>query len=103
MKKAFTLLEIMIAVTIIGLLVAMVIPVCQKVKATNIAKQVYRGQVVTNEEKEYMLDHINMVPPQYLIHFAKSSAAMKLAPKTIEVENLQTIVINGKTYKLVPQ
>ena len=101
-NKAFTLVEIMIVVTLIGLLAAMAIPAFQRVKTGEIAKEVIAGHVISDYQMQYLKDHITLLPTNVLLQLpttAHPSNNIYNAP----VESFQLVVINGTTYKLVPQ
>jgi len=98
-KKAFTLVEVMIIIIVIGLLAAMAIPAFHKVRINSLAKSVARGETISDEQRRLLEDNLNHVNDDLRAKITRR------APSVVEisVDNFQTIVINGKTYKLVPQ
>ncbi len=91
MKKAFTLVELMIVVVIVGLLAAMVIPAVQKVREASVIKRYEQGdrsrEVVTAYEQYVNEGRI----PRKKVYITTEEGDVK-----------ETITINGKRYKLVP-
>lgn len=83
-KNAFTLVEVMIVVVIIGLLAAMIIPTIQKVKENNIIKKQQAGQRLTPDEIEFLKERDTRAPNTY-----------------VSVEQAREIIIDGKTYLLI--
>lgn len=100
MKKAFTLVEVMIILVIVGLLAAMAIPAYVKVKVNNIAKQVYIGNTVSREDYQYLQQNIEMVNEEYRSKKRPVEIERQTMPEPMTPE---TIVINGKKFKLVPE
>jgi type IV pilus assembly protein PilA len=58
MKKAFTLVEVMIVAVIISLLAAMAIPAVQKVKAERIGKCLKAGKNVSEKDRQYYIQYV---------------------------------------------
>jgi len=100
MKKAFTLVEVMIVVVIIGLLAAMWIPAMTSVKVNKIAKDVYDGRTVSNSDYEYLATNIKLVDDKYRV---KQPLVELIRPASQPLEQNIIMVIDGKKYKLVPQ
>ncbi len=89
----------MIVIVIIGLVAAMAIPAHQRVKLSAIAKEVIAGRVVSDAQLEYLNENLKHLPEDTLARLPRKNQTVFVA----EVESFQTVVINGRTYKLVPQ
>lgn len=99
-NKAFTVVEYMIVIVIIGLLAAMAIPAFVKVKTNSIAKLVYHGQTVSESDYQYLQTHMALVNDEYL----KPRKPIEREPQVMPQAPTQMImVIDGKRYRLVPE
>lgn len=88
-KSAFTLVEIMIVVVIIGLIASMAIPAFQKVRENAIIRKQEMGQRLSPDEVRFLRERkIN----------AHDNAVRRT---TVNAENAREIVIDGKTYLLI--
>lgn len=90
-RKAFTLVEIMIVIVIIGLLAAMAIPAFQKVKQNSLEKRIATGTASRDDWVEYN-------------KLVKDKKATRIRPATmekVEAEGRSIITIEGKEYILV--
>lgn len=96
-KKGFTLVEIMIVMVIIGLLAAMTIPAYTKIKYNSIRRDITAGVVVTDAQYKWYKEYRKENPRQVEAEKKPDNQ------NNVEAEKIDTIVINGKTYKLVPQ
>lgn len=96
-KKGFTLVEVMIVCVIIGLLAAMAIPAFQKVKYSSIRSDIQAGVVVSEAQYKWYKEYRKENPRQVEAEKKPDNQ------NNVEAEKIDTIVINGKTYKLVPQ
>lgn len=92
MKKGFTLVEMTIVIIIIGLLAGMAIPAFQKVRQSSLVKAYEKGQKLTKEELVIVSDFYKNHPEN-----------IKRSRRSSDVEEYKTIIIDGKTYKLVPE
>ena len=81
-KKAFTLVEIMIVIVIIGLVAAMAIPAYQKIKGDSRKPKAYVGNVLPRSEV--------------------SEPAVTKEPTT-NAAGFQTLVVDGVVYYVVPK
>ena len=99
MKKAFTLVEVMILAAIIGLIAAMAVPVHVRLKTNSIAKRVYFGERVSQEEYAYLEQNATMIDDEYRYRRKVETESQNIP----EDATPKTIVINGKKYKLVPE
>lgn len=99
MKKAFTLIEVMFVVVLIGLLTAIMSPIYVHVRTNQIAKQVYYGEPVTREQYHYLEKNMQFVNDVYL----SKRKVLDGEQQTMPAPPAQTIVIDGRKYKLVPE
>lgn len=98
-KKAFTIVEIMIVVVVFGLIAAMVVPAYQGVKVNSLAKKAYHGERLTQDQRDYIRINASKVSSEWKV--VESERTSPWSSNTTGTP--QTIVIDGKTYKLVPQ
>ena len=110
MKKAFTVVEVMIVVVIIGLLAAMAIPAFQKVKYSSLAKAYKNGQSLTTEERKYVIEYRSNHPKDFetettasVEHTSVPATLPQFLGVTAKGDAFQTVVVEGKTYILVPK
>lgn len=104
--KGFTVVEYLIVFTIVGLLAAMAIPAFQKVKVDSIAKAVASGRTVSDSQYNYLKENLRSVNSDLLQRLPADLTGQSVVRQPVvqvPVENFQTIVINGKIYRLVPQ
>lgn len=90
-RKAFTLVEIMIVIVIIGLLAAMAIPAFQKVKQNSLERRISTGTASRDDWVQYN-------------KLVKDKKAARIKPATmdkVEAEGRSIITIEGKEYILV--
>jgi prepilin-type N-terminal cleavage/methylation domain-containing protein len=104
MKKAFTLVEIMICVVIFGLLLSMGIPAFHKVKYNSIEKRIKQGVRVEKEEMEYYKRHKTENKSNTYIS-TKVEEEVKLDNNEYIVirdkEQIKEVIIDGQTVYLI--
>lgn len=102
MKKAFTVVEIMIVVVIIGLLAAMAIPAFQKVKQASIEKQA-KILNITPDEYKYRNGMMNDEQMQeYRLKSRQSDWSSTPAPAPAPIQTIpEEVIIDGRHYRLV--
>lgn len=94
-NRAFTVMEMIIIVVIIGLLAAMAIPAFQRVRYSVIEKALQHGESITQAQRqyywEYRKDHPELIksPPN------NESSAPSSEP------SFQRVTIEGKSYYLI--
>lgn len=103
------LIEVMIIIVIIGLLAAMAIPAYLKVKETNIAKAIQRGDKVSREDRAWYEGKKNRgtkVEPKETPSPADASVPIVTLDNKrfylVLKDEAQETRINGKTYWLIP-
>jgi prepilin-type N-terminal cleavage/methylation domain-containing protein len=103
-RKAFTIVEVVIVIIIIGLLAAMAIPAFHKVRVNSLAKAVASGQTISEKDADYLRKYSSDIPREFLdkidVERGTQKSVIYVAPQTIKFD--QTIILNGKTYGLVP-
>ena len=100
-KNGFTFVEIMI-VFVIMLLSSMAILAFQKVKIDSLAKAYVQGKSLSAEQIEYLNANIGRVNEDLRKRIVGEVEVPRPVPFQATNGNFQTIIINGKTYKLVP-
>ena len=105
--KAFTIVEIMIVVVILGLLAAMVIPAVQKVRENAVVKKVEKGMKLSDGEKviykEYLDNGGKKVSKGNTDEVEKSVDVKSNGYIVIKNKNdIKEVQINGETVYLVP-
>lgn len=107
-NRAFTFVEIMIVVVIIGLIAAMAIPAIQKVKASSIKKRIDAGMIVTREERQYVKDHYSRSADEKRKEESASSEVRAEETHSLldgkrVLTNFQILELDGQKYVLVPK
>ena len=101
-KNGFTFVDITIVFVIIMLLSAMAIPAFHKVKTDSLAKAYVQGKSLSVEQIEYLNANIGRVNEDLRKRIVGEVEVPRPVPFQATNGNFQTIIINGKTYKLVP-
>lgn len=100
--KAFTFVEIMIVMVIIGLLAAMAIPAIQKVRYSTVEKAVKRGEATPEQRLWYYKHHWTVEKRKK----AQEDSRVLDQDSVINVSEpglIQKLEIDGKTFVLVPK
>ena len=100
-NKAFTLVEICIVVSIIGLLAAMIIPAAQKIKENNIRDAIANGTKVEASNLEWYRERNKGKPDIPVTRDQPESYSNTQPQSTKSYGNLSTFKVNGKTYVLI--
>ena len=102
--NGFSITEMMIVITIIGLMAAILIPAFHSVKISETAKRAASGEPLTESQAEYLRDNASSIPADIARKLPKELGGTKdtiyTAPTTIRFD--RTIILDGKTYGLVP-
>ena len=109
MKKAFTIVEIMIVVVTIGLLAAMAIPAFQKVRYISYVKELQSGRA-TPEQRKYIASYEKNNPKQIADSRQTVGPLTRREEPSVVIDSntqaslaVQTIQVDGKLYILVPK
>ena len=89
-------------VFVIMLLSSMAILAFQKVKIDSLAKAYVQGKSLSAEQIEYLNANIGRVNEDLRKRIVGEVEVPRPVPFQATNGNFQTIIINGKTYKLVP-
>lgn len=106
-KKAFTLLEVIIVVVIIGLLASLIIPTVQRVRFNTIVNAYNKGVKVDPERLKWAREYSKGSELKESLWKRPNSTTdvhvESVPDETPRGFNLQKVVIDGKTYYIVPR
>jgi prepilin-type N-terminal cleavage/methylation domain-containing protein len=102
--SAFTVVEIMIVIVIIGMLAAMAIPAFMRVRVASLEKAAAQGRTLTEDERQYLRDHRSMMSKPARSERSDDEVQTPMrAARTPATPSLKTLTSNGIQYYLVPK
>jgi prepilin-type N-terminal cleavage/methylation domain-containing protein len=103
-NKAFTLIEVFICLTIVGLLSAMIITAVQTVRTNSVIKMVERGERLNPKQREiyagYQSEQKKFGPAFTKVEREKT-VFNGVHYRVIRKEDLKEVIINGQTVYLI--